>query len=224
MKTLSDKDSSLVSKCMEFTKHLANQGRDFKFSLSLPSGFSFSLDISNEKTSTRIPEKKKSPSTLRRNSQRRKAYLEKKAMEKQAEEHIVHSQPTSRNKYILCDQCGETFQDSDLLNNHIIEIHEALLTCEECHHISKSKKELIDHERKHVIPQLDGHNDNSERKQEHDELWCFKCEEMAPDCQGWEFQFSNRPAIKAHMHNEHKITIMEDIDINQHGGFSYYLV
>ena len=47
MKTLSDEDPYLVSKCLEFTKHLANQGKDFKFSLSLPSGFSFSLDISN---------------------------------------------------------------------------------------------------------------------------------------------------------------------------------
>ena len=73
MKTLSDEDSSLVSKCLELTKHLANQGKGFKFSLSLPSGFSFSLDMSNEKTSSRIPEKKKiSPSTLRRNLQRRK--------------------------------------------------------------------------------------------------------------------------------------------------------
>ena len=120
MKTLSDKDSSLVSKCLEFTKHFANQGKGFKFSLSLPSGFSFSLDISNEKTSSMIPEKKKkSQSTLRRNFQRRKVYLDKKAMEKQAEEQIVDSQPSSKN--ILCDQCGETFQDSDLLNNHIIE-------------------------------------------------------------------------------------------------------
>ena len=82
MKTLSDKGPSLVSKCLEFTKHLANHGKDFKFSLSLPSGFSFSLDISNEKTSSRIPEKKKkSKSTLRNNFQRSWVYLDKKAME-----------------------------------------------------------------------------------------------------------------------------------------------
>ena len=51
MKTLSDEGPSLVSKCLEFTKHLANHVQ------------------------------------------------------------IVDSQPSSKN--ILCDQCGETFQDSD---------------------------------------------------------------------------------------------------------------
>ena len=113
---------------------------------------------------------------------------------------------------ILCDQCGEMFQDSD---------HEVSLPCDECQHTSKSKEEMIDHVRKHVIPQLDGHNENE--KQEHDALWCFKCEEMTPDCQGWEFQFSNRLAMKAHMHNEHNITVMEDIDINQQKSFSFYI-
>ena len=142
---------------------------------------------------------------------------------KQAEEQLVQSQPSSRNKMIKCDQCEETCQDSDLLKNHIVEIHQVLLICEDCHHTSKSKKEFIDHKRKHVFPQLDGHNEDKNRKQEHDELWCFKCEERTLNCQGWEFQFSKRPAIQTHMHNELNITIMEDIDINQRGGFSYYL-
>ena len=79
MKTLSDEDPPLVSKCLEFTKHLANQGNDFKFSLSLPSEFFLSLDISNEKTFPKILEKeKKSPSTLKRNFERRKVYLDLK--------------------------------------------------------------------------------------------------------------------------------------------------
>ena len=98
-------------------------------------------------------------------------------MEKQAEGQIVDSQPSSKN--ILCYQCGETLQDSDLFKNHIIETHEVSLTCDECQHTSKSKEELIDHVRKHLIPQLDGHNENEDGKQEHDE--CFKCKEMAPD-------------------------------------------
>ena len=42
-------------------------------------------------------------------------------MEKQAKEQIVDSQPSSKN--ILCDQCGEMFQDSD---------HEVSLPCDEC--------------------------------------------------------------------------------------------
>ena len=39
-------------------------------------------------------------------------------MEKQAEEQIVDSQPSSKN--ILCDQCGETFQDSDLFKKDFL--------------------------------------------------------------------------------------------------------
>ena len=63
-KTMSENDSSLLSQCMDYTKQLASQGKDFKFSLSLPSGFNFSLDLTQEKLlPSRIPEKKrKSPS------------------------------------------------------------------------------------------------------------------------------------------------------------------
>ena len=78
---------------------------------------------------------------------------------------------------------------------------------------------MIDHVRKHVIPQLDGHNENEDGKQEHDELCCFKCEEMTPDCQGWEFQFSNRPAKN---HTRINNTILP-LYINKHGDLSYYL-
>ena len=39
-----------------------------------------------------------------------------------------------------------------------------------------------------------------------------KCEEQLP----------NRPAMKGHMHNEHHMTIFEDIDIDKHGGFKWY--
>ena len=141
-------------------------------------------------------------------------FLQKKVVEKQAEEQLVQSQPNSRNTIIECDQWEEIFQDSDLLKNHIVKIHKVFLNSEECHQTSNSKKELIDHKRKHAIPQLNGHNEDENRKQEHDELWCFKCEERALNCQGWKFHFSNRTAIKAHMNNEHKITLMEDIYIN----------
>ena len=62
LKSMSEMNSSLVSKCMDFTKHLANKGTDFKFSLSLPTGFSFSMDFNQDKmTLSRMPEKKKSP-------------------------------------------------------------------------------------------------------------------------------------------------------------------
>ena len=58
-----------------------------------------------------------------------------------------------------------------------------------------------------------------------DELWCRKCEEEeGPACDEWDYLLPNRPAMKAHMHNEHKITIFEDINIDSHGGFRYYRI
>ena len=52
-------NSFLVSQCMDFTKHLVSKCAAFKFSLSLPTGFDFSMDFSQEKlTPSRRPEKK----------------------------------------------------------------------------------------------------------------------------------------------------------------------
>ena len=156
--TMSEADSSLVSKCMEYTKQLANQGREFKFSLSLPSGFSFSLDYIQEKTSPKnLEKKKKSPSTLRRNAQRRKIFVDKKAKDKQAEEQLVHPPPKSLNTKKKCDNCEDMFEDSACLKRHMANKHQETLTCEECPYTTQSKRYLKDHKiKEHDIPQLDG--------------------------------------------------------------------
>ena len=91
--TMSETNSSLSSRCMEFTKHLVNKGMAFKFSLTLPTGFNFSVDLNLEKVMpTKVFERKKqSPSTLKRNALRKKAFLEKKAVEKLTEQQTVKS-------------------------------------------------------------------------------------------------------------------------------------
>ena len=65
----------------------------------------------------------------------------------------------------------------------------------------------------HTIEQVDGSSElhKSPKKVEHDELWCYKCEEQQDYCQCWEHQLPNKPAMKAHMHTKHTITIFEDI-------------
>ena len=53
---------------------LANEGMDFKFLLSLPSGFDFNLDLTQKKkmTSSKTPkEKTLSPSTLKKSAKKR---------------------------------------------------------------------------------------------------------------------------------------------------------
>ena len=92
-------DHSLTIKCMELTKHLANQGKSFKFSLSLQSGFNFSLDVTQEQLSpSSIERKKPSPSTLKRNALRKKTFLQKKNLEKLARYQQNEIQISSEHK------------------------------------------------------------------------------------------------------------------------------
>ena len=80
---MNENSSCLASQCMDFTKHMASKGMDFKFSLSLPTGFNFSMDCNQEDViPASIQERQKqSPSTLKRNSLRKKAFLAKIAEE-----------------------------------------------------------------------------------------------------------------------------------------------
>ena len=48
MSAVGEENSSLASKCMDFCQALAKQGKTFNFSLSIGSGFSFSLDTRSE--------------------------------------------------------------------------------------------------------------------------------------------------------------------------------
>ena len=91
------------------------------------------------------------------------------------------------------------------------------MLCKQCDFTTTRVQCINDHNKlEHIFEQLDG---STEHPKENNYFWFYKCEEQQPNCQGWEFQFKNKPAIKAHMHNEHKITIFEDININDYGGF-----
>ena len=70
MDAVNESDSSLVNKCLDLCHALAGQGKAFKFSLTIGSTFTFSLE-SREGKETPPTRKKKSPSTLRRNAKRR---------------------------------------------------------------------------------------------------------------------------------------------------------
>ena len=74
-------ETGLATKCLDFCQTLSSQGSAFKFSLTMGSNFSFSLDTRGVALDiqAKIPLKKKpSPSTLRRNARRREAFLNKK--------------------------------------------------------------------------------------------------------------------------------------------------
>ena len=102
MSAVGEENPSLASKCMDFCQALAKQGKTFNFSLSIGSGFSFSLDTRSEDMKKTIRTKKPSPSTQRRNAMRRREFLEKKrnpsAVNRTAEVAAVPVAPQ-------CDQC-----------------------------------------------------------------------------------------------------------------------
>ena len=67
----------LASQCMDYTRHLANQGHFFRFSLKMKT-FSFNLDIMESRKPTSMTKKNLSPSTLARNAKRKEDFLAKK--------------------------------------------------------------------------------------------------------------------------------------------------
>ena len=216
-KTTSENDSSLVSQCMDFTKQLPSQGKDFKFSLSLASGFNFSLDLTQEKL---LPSRK-SPSTLRRNAQRRKEFQQKKAVEIQA--GTQHAELPANEIKVKCDHCQEEFKTKNILNKHIAEIHFAIMNIKEGEKQTKSSQDLGGQkEDDHVIEQLDGNSEVEESDEEYyrksaiveegckaEGKWCYECSDI----------FLNRVVLKRHMHNNHKMEIYPDINIMLHGGW-----
>ena len=71
-------DSSLASQCLAFCQALASKGKDFSFSLTIDSTFSFSLDTRESNVQSTLAKKRSSPSTQRRNAKRREEFLQKK--------------------------------------------------------------------------------------------------------------------------------------------------
>ena len=74
-------ETDLANKCLDFCQTLSSRGSAFKFSLTMGSTFSFSLDtnvLTSDIQVKYVPKKKPSPSTIRRNARRREMFLSKK--------------------------------------------------------------------------------------------------------------------------------------------------
>ena len=119
---MTEVDSSLASKCMEFCQALASQGQSFKFSISIGSNFSFSLDTRSKATRSQGAKKMPSPSTLRRNASRREEFLAKK----QQEARTSSDNPVDAKKP-KCDQCEYVATTEKGLRQHIRMKHKEVL-------------------------------------------------------------------------------------------------
>ena len=111
-------NASLMTQCLDFCQALSQQGRGFKFSVTVGSDFTFSLDtketrpVSDNKTKKRI-----SPSTKRRNAKRRAEFLSKKSAPEAAVATGLETNQ-KRDDLFQCDQCDSTFKTQNGLKIH----------------------------------------------------------------------------------------------------------
>ena len=122
-------DSTLTTQCLDFCQALAGQGKVFKFSITIDSTFTFSLDTREGKETfpTRI-KKRSSPSTIRRNAKRREEYLKRSPSEAATATGLETIQ--KQCNAFQCDHCDSTFktethqcQNDQDLTQHIIKIY-----------------------------------------------------------------------------------------------------
>ena len=120
----SEDDSSLAAQCMAFCQALANQGKEFQFSLNIGSAFSFTLDTRCKDTLASTAKKRVSPSTLRRNAKRREEFLKQKLKPATEREKIVtEKESTIQSSTFQCDQCDNIFKTESGLKIHIGKSH-----------------------------------------------------------------------------------------------------
>ena len=82
-------DPALLSQCLEFCQALASMGQTISFSVTLGSTFAFNLDTRMKSTCSVVKtskKKKPSPSTLRRNLQRKEMFLKQKCKDSKDKE------------------------------------------------------------------------------------------------------------------------------------------
>ena len=118
----SGEDSSLATKCMDICHTLASHGKDFQFSLTIGTTFTFSLDT-REGKKTMPARSKKSPSALKRNAKRRQEFLMKKSQPAASTTGLESNQKASEKivtqlEAFPCDHCESSFKTENGLKIH----------------------------------------------------------------------------------------------------------
>ena len=102
MAAVTEGNTTLLSKCLEFCQALYSQGQAFNFSVAIGKDFTFSLDTrSKEASPVTLVKKKASPSTLRRNAKRRREFLQRK----QNRSPVKPSEVETGTNALSCDMC-----------------------------------------------------------------------------------------------------------------------
>ena len=117
-----------------WTSAKRNQGKDIKLSFSVGNDFSFSLDTRGGKAPV-MGKKPESPSTLKRNAERRQAFLAKKNAQVPLS-HVIQADLATNQQVIekgsyQCDQCDAAFKTSNGLKIHVGKSHKESLSSPE---------------------------------------------------------------------------------------------
>ena len=127
---VSECDSSLTAKCLDFCQTLATKGLVFSFSLKIGSTYTFSLE-SRTMDVPKQTRKKPSPSTQRRNALRRQKFLESKEADKSSKspsdvETEVAEAPTAATGTFNCDACEFIGESNISLRIHKSRMHKTI--------------------------------------------------------------------------------------------------
>ena len=135
MCTAASGEDSMASKCLAFCQTLVSQGQVFKFSLSIGSDFTFSLDT-RRKERSKVAKKKASPSTVKRNARRKEEYLKRKnkpsSVNTAEELEVVSDAPK-------CDQCNFKAASEKGLRQHQRMKHKPSMVASKFHSTSRSQ-------------------------------------------------------------------------------------
>ena len=143
MATVNESDSSLANKCLDLCLALAGQGKAFRFSLTIGSTFTFSLD-SREGKETPLPSrKKKSPSTLRRNAKRKEDFLKKKSTSASASGLESNQELMLQRQEFQCDECDFKSKSENGLKIHKGKSHKEVSTPEKLRKPSTQQSLLV---------------------------------------------------------------------------------
>ena len=122
MTAASEFNCSLNSQCTDCCQALARQGLEFKFSVTIGSAFTFSLDARAKEGRDAPPvttvKKRKSPFTWRRNAWRREEYLKRKFPSEVAKADSPKRNKKQQGDGFNCDLCESTFKSENGLKIH----------------------------------------------------------------------------------------------------------
>ncbi len=146
--------ASLATQCLAFCQALSIQGQAFTLALTVGSTFSFSLDTREKTTPIKVRKKKPSPSSLKRNAQRKEDYLLKPDVKPYVpgsetlllfpvnqKKGATVKRPTYKEKQKpqsqKCDKCEATFMTKNGLKVHTEMMHidikdKEVVKCKHC--------------------------------------------------------------------------------------------